>query len=176
MPIEIKYCAVVKGSIFRNIATGLIYTIITWIPMEIKRTVKKKVLLNNPAKTLFSEGRSFLALISLKICKYTQELNRKAQWRDIPGFLTTSLSPVILHYVSKVFPTLFYAKKIGFMSDVLYPHSYSLFTSSSLTASLYVKVLFAYSAGVTQISLNSFSASMNQSQSSVSSQIKSQTT
>jgi hypothetical protein len=71
IPIEIKYCSVVKGSIFRNIATGLIYTIITWIPMEIKRTVKKKVLLNNPAKTLFSEGRSFLALISLKICKYT---------------------------------------------------------------------------------------------------------
>jgi hypothetical protein len=66
---EYRYCGVVKGSIFRNSATGLIYTIVTWTAIESKRIPKKKVLLNNPAKILFSEGRSFLALISLKICK-----------------------------------------------------------------------------------------------------------
>ena len=68
---EYIYCVNVKGSIFRNAAIGLIYTIETWTPIEIKRILKKKGLLNNPAKMLFSEGRSFLALISLKICKYT---------------------------------------------------------------------------------------------------------
>ena len=68
---EYRYCVVDKGSIFRNAATGLTYTIITWTPIEIKRIIKKKVLLKNPAKTLFSEGSSFLALISLKICKNT---------------------------------------------------------------------------------------------------------
>jgi len=68
---EYIYCGSVKGSIFRNIATGLIYTIVTWTPHEIARIDMKKVLLKNPAKTLFSEGKSFLALISLKICKYT---------------------------------------------------------------------------------------------------------
>lgn len=158
---EYIYCGSVKGSIFRNIATGLIYTIVTWTPHEIARIDMKKVLLKNPAKTLFSEGKSFLALISLKICKYTQVLKRKAQWRDIPGFLKTSLSLVILHSNAKVWPALFGFKNSAFMSYVLYPHSYNLFCSSSSTAWLYTAGFLVFSASVSHISLNFASASMN---------------
>jgi hypothetical protein len=71
IPTEIIYYVKDRGFIFMTLAMGLICTNPTWKAIEIKSTERKKPLLKRPEKILFSLGRSFLALISLKIWRNT---------------------------------------------------------------------------------------------------------
>jgi hypothetical protein len=64
---EYKYYLRESGSIFMTIAMGFICTNATYTPIEIRRMIRKKLLLKKPSKMLFSVGKSFFALISLNI-------------------------------------------------------------------------------------------------------------
>ena len=77
MPTLTRSSTIVRGLILRSAAMGLISTSTHWTTTEMIRIIRKYLLAKNYEKGFISVGKSFLALISLKIYSITYELNKK---------------------------------------------------------------------------------------------------